>query len=173
MHSVRSHSAAPGTGARQASLSVDFSRQEHWSGLPFPSPGDLPDRGSNLPLACAAQAGAFMFSVQAVRKAGKLEGKVPWAPAACIPEESPGACDSFFRIGPDGPAQRAVSVLGLGGLLPEERQGVSPLRWLGNLEVGLALCEARLGSSGLAPRPAFSPLSALLWRGSPVLFGYC
>ena len=72
-----------------------------------------------------------------------------------------------------GPAQRAVSVLGLGGLLPEERQGVSPLRWLGNLEVGLALCEARLGSSGLAPRPAFSPLSALLWRGSPVLFGYC
>ena len=112
MHSVRSHSAAPGTGARQASLSVDFSRQEHWSGLPFPSPGDLPDRGSNLPLACAAQAGAFMFSVQAVRKAGKLEGKVPWAPAACIPEESPGACDSFFRIGPDGP--RAASCISAG-----------------------------------------------------------
>ena len=29
----------------EASLSVDFSRQEYWSGLPFPSPGDLPDRG--------------------------------------------------------------------------------------------------------------------------------
>ena len=27
----------------QAPLSVGFSRQEHWSGLPFPSPGDLPD----------------------------------------------------------------------------------------------------------------------------------
>ena len=27
------------------SLSMGFSRQEHWSGLPFPSPGDLPDPG--------------------------------------------------------------------------------------------------------------------------------
>ena len=27
------------------SLSVEFSKQEHWSGLPFPSPGDLPDPG--------------------------------------------------------------------------------------------------------------------------------
>ena len=31
--------------ARQASLSMGFSRQEYWSGLPFPSPGDLPDSG--------------------------------------------------------------------------------------------------------------------------------
>ena len=30
---------------RQAPLSMGFSRQEHWSGLPFPSPGDLPDPG--------------------------------------------------------------------------------------------------------------------------------
>ena len=29
--------------ARQASLSMDFPRQEYWSGLPYPSPGDLPD----------------------------------------------------------------------------------------------------------------------------------
>ena len=35
--------ATPWTAARQASLSMGFSRQEHWSGLPFPSPGDLPD----------------------------------------------------------------------------------------------------------------------------------
>ena len=33
------------TVAYQASLSVGFSRQEYWSGLPFPSPGDLPDPG--------------------------------------------------------------------------------------------------------------------------------
>ena len=32
-------------GARQAPLSMGFSRQEYWSGLPFPSPGDLPDPG--------------------------------------------------------------------------------------------------------------------------------
>ena len=31
--------------AHEASLSVGFPRQEHWSGLPFPSPGDLPDSG--------------------------------------------------------------------------------------------------------------------------------
>ena len=31
------------TVARQAPLSMGFPRQEYWSGLPFPSPGDLPD----------------------------------------------------------------------------------------------------------------------------------
>ena len=33
------------TIARQASLSMEFSRQEYWNGLPFLSPGDLPDPG--------------------------------------------------------------------------------------------------------------------------------
>ena len=33
------------TVARQAPLFVEFSRQEYWSGLPFPSPGDLPNPG--------------------------------------------------------------------------------------------------------------------------------
>ena len=33
------------TVARQAPLSMGFSRQEYWSGLPFPSPEDLPDPG--------------------------------------------------------------------------------------------------------------------------------
>ena len=33
------------TAARQAPLSMGFSRQEYWSGLPFPSPGDFPDPG--------------------------------------------------------------------------------------------------------------------------------
>ena len=33
------------TVAHQASLSMRFSRQEYWSGLPCPSPGDLPDPG--------------------------------------------------------------------------------------------------------------------------------
>ena len=35
----------PWTAALQAPLSMGFSRQEYWSGLPFPSPGDLPDPG--------------------------------------------------------------------------------------------------------------------------------
>ena len=33
------------TVAYQAPLSIEFSRKEYWSGLPFPSPGDLPDPG--------------------------------------------------------------------------------------------------------------------------------
>ena len=36
------NSVIPWTVARQAPLSMAFSRQEYWSGLPFPPPGDLP-----------------------------------------------------------------------------------------------------------------------------------
>ena len=39
--------ATPWTVGCQASLSLWFSRQEYWSGLPCPPPGDLPDPGSN------------------------------------------------------------------------------------------------------------------------------
>ena len=46
-HSVVSDSATPWILARQAPLSMGFSRQEYWSGLPFPSPGDLPDPGTD------------------------------------------------------------------------------------------------------------------------------
>ena len=37
--------ATPWTVARQAPLFMGFPRQESWSGLPFPSPGDLPNPG--------------------------------------------------------------------------------------------------------------------------------
>ena len=37
--------ATPWTAAYQAPLSMGFSRQEYWSGLPFPPPGDLPNPG--------------------------------------------------------------------------------------------------------------------------------
>ena len=46
------------TVAHQAPLSMGFSRQEHWSGLPFPSPGDLPNPGIE-PRYPALQAGSF------------------------------------------------------------------------------------------------------------------
>jgi len=52
----------PWTVAHQASLTMGFFREEYWSGLPFPSPGDLPDPGikprspalqaESLPTAC-------------------------------------------------------------------------------------------------------------------------
>ena len=43
--SVLSNSATPWMVDHPASLSMEFSRQEHWSGLPFPSQGNLPDSG--------------------------------------------------------------------------------------------------------------------------------
>ena len=44
-HEVMSDSATPWTVACQAPLSIEFSRQEYWSGLPFSSPGNLPNPG--------------------------------------------------------------------------------------------------------------------------------
>ena len=49
------------TTARQAPLSMGFSRQEDWSGLPGPPPGDLPDQVSHT-------AGIFL-TVRATREA--------------------------------------------------------------------------------------------------------
>ena len=44
----------------QAPLSMEFSRQEYWSGLPFPFPGDLPELGIELTsLVSPALAGGF------------------------------------------------------------------------------------------------------------------
>ena len=54
---VVSDSATPWTIACQAPLSMEFSRQEHWSGLPFPPPGGLPDPG--MELLSPALAGGF------------------------------------------------------------------------------------------------------------------
>ena len=48
------------TATLQAALSMGFSRQEHWSGLPFPSPGDFPNPGIKLKsLASPALSGRF------------------------------------------------------------------------------------------------------------------
>ena len=43
-----SNSCDPWTVAHQAPLSIGFPRQEYWSGLSFPSPGDLPNPGIEL-----------------------------------------------------------------------------------------------------------------------------
>ena len=58
--SLRPH----GLVAHQAPLSMGFSRKEHWSGLPFPSPGDLPNPG--------------------------IESRSPALQADCSPAEPPG-----------------------------------------------------------------------------------
>ena len=61
-------SATPRTVARQAPLSMGFSRQECWSGLSFPSPGDRPDSGVK-PRSPALQADSLPFELQGKQKA--------------------------------------------------------------------------------------------------------
>ena len=53
--------ATPWTIGHRAPLSTWFSRQEYWSGLPFPSPGDLPDSGVE-PMSPALQESSLPLS---------------------------------------------------------------------------------------------------------------
>ena len=53
-------SSIPWTVARQAPLSMGFPRQEHWNGVPFPSPGDLSNPGKEAGSA-ALQADSLPF----------------------------------------------------------------------------------------------------------------
>ena len=54
--------AVPWTVARQASLFMEFSRQEYWSGWPFPSLGDLPEPGID-PRSPALQVDSLPFEL--------------------------------------------------------------------------------------------------------------
>ena len=69
-YSVVSDSATPRTVAHQDPLSMGFSRQEYWSGLPFPPPVDLPD--PEIKPSSPALAGGF-FSIEP-------HGKSTWKP---------------------------------------------------------------------------------------------
>ena len=62
----------PWTVAHQAPPSMGFSRQEYWSGLPFPSPGDLPDPGIE-PRSRALQADSLPVESPGKPSVGRLE----------------------------------------------------------------------------------------------------
>ena len=70
----------------QAPLSMGFPRQEHWSGLPFPSPGDLPNPGIEFksPELAGEKAMAPHSST--------LAWKIPWM-------EEPGRLQSMGSLG--------------------------------------------------------------------------
>ena len=61
----------PWTITRQAPLSLGFSRQEYWSGLPFPSPGDLPTPGIE-PRSPALQADSLLTKLVVFYRLNKL-----------------------------------------------------------------------------------------------------
>ena len=53
--------ATPWTVTHQDPLSMEFSRQEYWRGLSFPTPGDLSDPGNKPESLASALAGGFLF----------------------------------------------------------------------------------------------------------------
>ena len=60
MHAQSLLFVIPWTVAHQAPLSMEFSMQEYWSGLPFPTPGDLSEPGTeSVSLVSPALAGGF------------------------------------------------------------------------------------------------------------------
>ena len=69
---IRLHAQlTPWTLAHQAPLSMEFSRQEYWSGLPFPSPEDLPDPGIK-PWSPALQADSLPLTHLGKPQSGKI-----------------------------------------------------------------------------------------------------
>ena len=54
--------ATPHTVARQSPLSVEYPRQEYWSGLPFPPPGNRPDPGVEPTSLSPVFKGRFFFN---------------------------------------------------------------------------------------------------------------
>ena len=100
----------PGTVARQAPLPMGLPRQEHWSGLPFPPPGDLPHPGVELesPVSPALQVDSFttvlcgkpsMVGLSKDEKRESVSDPVmpcflwscgPWLARLLCPRDSPG-----------------------------------------------------------------------------------
>ena len=61
----------PWTAAHQSPLSMGFSRQEYWSGLPFPSPGDLPDPGTEPGSSTLCETYDFLYSFTGISSIGE------------------------------------------------------------------------------------------------------
>ena len=67
--------ATPWAAVRQAPLSMGFPRQEYWSGLPFPTPGDLPDPGIEPTSSCISCIGRRILYHRATREAQTLRSQ--------------------------------------------------------------------------------------------------
>ena len=72
----------PWTAAHQAPLSMRFSRQGYWSGLPFPSPGDLPNPGFE-PVSPHCRQILYWLSYKVVLE-GKIVKSIDLAKSDCI-----------------------------------------------------------------------------------------
>ena len=81
----------PWTVAHQAPLSMGFSRQKYWSGLPCPSPEDLPDQGLSLQLLLCRQA-LYKWAIREAQfvpclpEYGRMSQN-EWKPSRDIPDD--------------------------------------------------------------------------------------
>ena len=91
--------ASPWTVAHQAPLSMGFPRQEYWSELPFPSPGDLPDPEFK-PTSPAWQADSLTLSYLGSPDMAFLELKVSWGEVS--KPGSPGSLWTTLGISDEG-----------------------------------------------------------------------
>ena len=74
------------TVALQASLSMGFSRQEHWSGLPCPHPGDLPDPETEpTSLESPVLAGGFFMTSVTLETSFRRVSKIIWGQSSQPP----------------------------------------------------------------------------------------
>ena len=78
--------ATPWTIAHQAPQSMGFSRQEYWSGLPFPSPGDLPHREMEP----GPRSPAFQADALTSEPPGKQQERTTGSLACFLPEGGEG-----------------------------------------------------------------------------------
>ena len=105
-----------GTAAHQAPQPGEFSQQEYWSGLPFPSPGDLPDPG--VEPASPALAGGFFTPEPLLTKRGLVSRLWAWLTGWCRPRSplpsTPPTC--VGGVSRDGGASAAPVPADSGGL---------------------------------------------------------
>ena len=143
----------PWTVAHQAPLSVEFSRQEYWSGLPFPSPEDLPDPGIE-PMSPALAGGFFL--PQSHLGSPNLSEKCRYCP---LREKWPGQCAGMlFAWILDS------MVTGLGPEL--ELSPLSSLLWYNSChKIIFALHACSVVSHSLWPHGLYVACQALLSMG--------
>ena len=79
---IRALSVTPQTVAHQAPLSMEFSREEYWSGLPFSPPGNLPEPGIQ-PSSPVSQADSLQPSHQGSPQMWELDHKEGWRLKNC------------------------------------------------------------------------------------------
>ena len=132
--------ATPWTVACQAPLSMGFPRQEHWSGLPFHSPGHLPTPGIKPKSSASPALADRFFTTESPGKPGRSHlhqnQDCVWNPTGCQGPER--ICHRSGVLSP-GPAPISCIVELTGLLLPgEARPHLHP--WSSFLVMDGALC---------------------------------